>query len=195
MTTAKQNGARLAAPQDDTYKGQKVTELILDSGEMVYVKSLSVYIRRGLKSKAEALYPYPDKGAYEILVDPEKAAIPGMTHPAEDNPEYQAVIAEIEDTRLQWYIDHLISEFCEWPAGKESLIAKYAEQVKSLSDILDIEGDEWEATWRYCLIGDADRNNIIQAANGNLILTEGEVRDAMRIFRPVVQGSRHPDRD
>lgn len=187
---SKTNGAGAPPHLDteDSYKGQKVIELVLDSGELVLVKPMSVYLRQAIAAKAETLYPFPDEADYERPVDPEKAAIPGMMHPAKDNPDYQLKLAEISTERLSWYTDYLIGTIIEWPAGKTALMAKYAEQVEQLAGVLDIQEDAWEATWKYCLVGDVDRQNIMQAVNGNLMLTEGEVRDAMRIFRPVVSG-------
>lgn len=181
--------------EEGTYYGQKVVEFTLDSGEVVWVRPLSFQLRQALFEKAEKRFPYPDPVPFEKKVDPERTAIPGaeMTIPADQNPEYQTLKRKVDIERMGWITDQIILLSCEFPAGKDTLIARYAERLNALGEVIDLSGDAWADTFNYCLIGSsADRQNIINAAESNLQLTEAEVRDALRIFRPVLRRNADP---
>lgn len=179
---------------EGTFHGQKVVEFILDSGEIVWVKPLSWQLRRALFEKAEKRFPYPDPAPYEKAVDPERTAVPdaAMVIPADQHPEYQQLKREVDLQRQTWVTQQMILLSCEFPAGKAALLEKYKPRLEELGQVIDLSGDDWTDIFDYCLIGSsADRQNIVNAVESSLQLTEGEVRDALRIFRPVVQRDAH----
>lgn len=173
---------------------EKVVMLELDSGETVHVRPRSFFVRRALTEKAEKLFPLPDKAKYEVEIDPSLTVFPGEKTPAEQNPDYQQLVLEAKAKQLAWINDQFIKLVSDFPAGKEKLIKKYADERKMLSEIMDLPTDEWEATLFFCLIRtETDRTRVMQAGLDNLQLDEGEIVGALRLFRPVIRRNGHPN--
>lgn len=171
---------------------EKVVVFDLDSGETVHVRPRSFTVRRALTEKAEKLFPLPDKSEYEEEIDPSLTVFPGEKKPADQNPEYRQLLIEAQVRQTSWINDQFIKLICDFPEGKGKLIKKYTDERKMLSEVIEIPADEWEATLFFCLIQtDDDRNNILKAGTSNLQLTEEEIRDGMRMFRPVLRGNGH----
>jgi Trp operon repressor len=174
---------------NDQFGGLKVQELLLDSGEYVYVQSLSIYAIRALQDKAEELFPAPDKSEYEKPLPEDKAIEPGQVIPAEENPDYQQRMKIIEEQRSQ-YVNHQAIVLCVHPrVEKEALIKKYAARLEQMRQIMVVPPDEWEATLKMCVIASQeDSGQIAVAIRGlNTIPSEEEVVDGMRIFRPLLR--------
>lgn len=171
---------------------EKVVEFDLDSGETVHVRPRSFFVRRALTEKAEKLFPLPDKAAYEKEIDPSLTVFPGEKTPADQNPEYLELVRDAKARQLTWINDQFIKLVADFPAGKEKLIKKYADELKDLGEIIDLPADEWEATLFFCLIRtETDRNRVMQAGLDNLQLEEGEVLNGLRIFRPKLRRDGH----
>lgn len=171
---------------------EKVVEFDLDSGETVHVRPRSFFVRRALTEKAEKLFPLPEKAAYEKEIDSSLTVFPGEKTPADQNPEYLELVRDAKARQLTWINDQFIKLVADFPAGKEKLIKKYADELKDLGEIIDLPTDEWEATLFFCLIRtETDRNRVMQAGLDNLQLDEGEIRDGMRMFRPQLRRHGH----
>lgn len=171
----------------------KVTEITLDSGVRVHVAPLSVYQRIALTQAAEKLYPYPDKAQYEEAL-PEGMAIEGLTIPAEQNPEYQTAVKLINNQRGE-YTNTAIFNLCltypDFPRGKPELIEYFAAYLDEQRDYMALPDDEWEATLRFAVIrSPSDEAQIISIVREDMPLTEAEITDAMRIFRPSIPFAR-----
>lgn len=168
----------------------KVTECLLDSGIRVFVIPLSRHQRNALNQAAEKLYPYPDKKQYEETL-PEDVAIPGMTLPAEENKDYQVAVREVNRQRSD-YIGLALLDICvsypDFPGGKDDLMKHFAPFLEKQRDWMALPEDEWEATLRFGILQSiADELTISRIANEETPVTEVEVNEEMRIFRPAVQ--------
>lgn len=170
------------------YGGKVVHEHLLDSGEIVYVQPLSIYLVRALREKAEELFPFPDKSKYEKVLDDDKAIEPGQTIPAEENPDYQKLYDEA-DTQQQAYVnEHCIALSVEPVQGRQVMIEKYKDRVAQMRTMMTLPDDEWDATLRFCIMTSRqDFNKITNSIMGQRLPGEDDIMFGMRIFRCYVR--------
>jgi hypothetical protein len=176
---------------------QKVTELTLDSGIRVFVTPLSRYQRNALIEAAEKLHPFPDKKQYEEAL-PDDVAIPGMTLPAEENPEYQAKVTEANRLRNEYVSTGMMNLCVQYPdfADRLALIEHFAPYLDEQRDWLALPDDEWLATLRFAIIrSPSDEAQILSVARDEIPVTEKEVNDNVRIFRPVLPKDKYRNLD
>lgn len=163
----------------------KVTELKLGSGVDMRVAPLSPFVFQKLRAKAEQLFPAPDEKAYEVEPEPGLMAIPGEKIPASQNPVYRAKVEEVEAQRKDWLTLAVVTMACEFTESRESLIEHFEAKLEAMRDFIDLPEDVWEATLYYGIItSEVEREVIIAAAESRLALTEEEVADGRRLFRP-----------
>lgn len=169
----------------------KVIEYECESGETIYVKPLSEFLRIQLARKAEKKYPYPDKTPYEKELSSDVAAIPGMKLPAEQNEDYRKLCREQDALRSWWqYNQEIVLAIEPKSDTRENLIIKYKDELTLIRDVLeeDMPDDAWEATLLMCVVkGDIDRRNIVMITHQRALLTEAEAREGLTIFRTVLQ--------
>jgi len=179
------------------FGGKKVFEILLDSGEYVHVQPLSIYVVRALRTKAEELFPSPDKKAYEKPLDEQKAVEPGQMIPAEENPEYQKLYDIAQEKQWRYVNDQSAMLSIEVAIGREKAIAKYQERIAQFRGVMSVPDDAWEATLKMCILTSTeDYNTVMLAVQGKTILpSEEEVRDGMRIFRCAIRKERPARRD
>ena len=179
---------------ENSFTGQKVVELILDSGETVYVKPLSIPLLYALMDKSATEYPYPDPKPYEKALDSAITFEPGQTLPATHNEEYRTLCAKADDRRRRWQNVQIVL-LCVMVEDKAALLVKYADTIKTVGKVIDLPEDEWEAVLLYCVLSSAhDYTQIVLAANGSMVVTEEGVRGAWRIFQPTLQRAKSAGR-
>lgn len=188
MTLNGTHSVKVAPPVNDT-GGRKVVEFVLDSGELVWVSPLSPYTHIAIQNKWEEVYPYPDPTPYERVLDDTVALLPGTVVPAIENPDYKKLVTEVENKRREGILLDIMLICCEFPDGQEAVIDRHEYQLGQLQRMhIPLPSDAWEATLLHgVLASEHDRLNILQAARSMLKLTEGEVADGMRVFRPEIQ--------
>lgn len=170
------------------YGGKVVHEHLLDSGEVIYVQPLSIYVIRALQDKAEELYPYPNKSDYEKPLDEAKAIEPGQVIPAEDNPEYQKLYDLARDKQQNYANDQAITLSVEPVQGRQAMIDKYKERVAQMRQIMTLPEDEWAATLRFCVLTSrSDFNKVTASIMGHRLPGEEDILNGMRIFRGHVR--------
>lgn len=168
--------------------GKKVVLIDLDSGEQIYAAPISPLIINAIVRQSEVEYPYPDDAPYRLPL--ENAAIPGDTLPASENPSYRALMKSVEVERAKYQnISVVLASVNDAPLGKDTLIAKYADDVETMRAIVPLPENAWHATLYLLIASRDDQMLVVNAATSSLPLTSEEVRDGMRIFRPQVQGS------
>lgn len=170
------------------FGGEKRFELLMDSGEIVRVAPLSIYVVRALQDKAEELFPFPDKTKYEKPVDTKKAIEPGQMIPASENPEYRKLYDEAAENQQRYVSDRSIDLSVEPALGREVMIEKYKDRIAQMRDMMTLPDDAWSATLRFCVIGSRqDYTRIATAIMGQALPKEEEILDGMRIFRCYVR--------
>lgn len=177
--------------------GQKTFAIPMESGDYLLIQPLSVYAIQALERRAEELYPFPAKADYEMELDPDKALVPGQKIPAEENPDYKNAYDIARSKQRRYVNDKALALSVDVEGGKDYAIAKYAERIAQMRDMMTLPEDEWEATLFFCLIGSQeDLSNIVMAINGqNTLPTEEEIRDGMRLFRCSLRQPRPARRD
>jgi hypothetical protein len=176
------------------FGGKKVFEILLDSGELVHVQPLSIYVVRALENKAQEIYPFPDKAEYEKPLDDAKALEPGQKIPAEENPDYQKAYTNATKLQARYSNERCFMLSIEPVVGREKLIAKYKTRIAQMREMMTLPDDDWEATLRFCVLTSSEDYIRVTAAiqGGAEVVSEEEIRDGMRIFRCYVR--HNPDR-
>jgi len=171
----------------DQFAGQKVIELILDSGETVYVKPLSILHYHALVMRAEQEYPYPDPKPYEKEIDASKTLEPGEVIPATQNPAYQVLCKAIDEQRKTWQYRQYILLSVE-VVDQKATLERHQARVEKLRAMMALPEDAWEATLLYSIISSTDDyNRVLSATSGQMLVTEEEISNGWRIFRPRIQ--------
>ena len=174
---------------------EKLIEIALDSGETVYVRPLSPFALQAIDEAARQAFPPPDKKAYEKpLSDIVPNAMPGVMAQAEDNPDYQAALkankADVNGRMIELTLRSGV--IVDTPEGREATIARYAERLSRLRELIPLPDDDWLAVSLYCLLASyRDRAKIASIVINPL--TDAEVRSAIRSFRYPVQRNRPAD--
>lgn len=164
--------------------------ILLDSGETAKVSPLSFYAQQDILARLNEQYPLPDPEAYK-LPNPEEDPIPGMEFlPANENPAYVEAGIAANKQRLKGFREALIDLCVEFEASREDMISRHARAIARLRKYADIPQDEWYATLYYAVLTSAiEIQMLVNAAQQQLPLTEGETLEGVRIFRPALQGS------
>lgn len=173
------------------YGGKVVHEHLLDSGEIVYVQPLSIYLVNALRDKARELYPFPNKTDYERTLDDAKAIEPGQVIPAEENPDYQKLYDEAERKQQEHVNEKCVALSVEPVQGREAMIAKYKDRIAQLRELMTLPEDAWEATLKFCIMTSRqDFNKITNSIMGQRLPGEEDILNGMRIFRCYVRQDR-----
>lgn len=139
-----------------------------------------------LKMRQE--YPPIDLTPYMVPV--ERSASPDQKVLDEDNPDYKRRIEELERNRTRWLLDYVFDVYVNVapPYTREEVIETCKPLLEQKRKHIDIVGGDWFAVVRHVLVKDAmGYDDLIKALKNKLPLTEGEILDGMRIFRPVIQ--------
>lgn len=164
----------------------KVIEIELDSGVMVHVTPLNLWVYQQLQEAAAEQFPDPDKTPYEE--DLPDAATPDIKIPAEENPDYQEAIAAQHSQRVNFILEWLLRRSLKFPEGEDALRERFSGLVNDLKDIrpaLDL--DDWMTFVKCILVSPVEFNIINAIVQDRLPITEVEVREAYRLFRPELQ--------
>lgn len=166
----------------------KCVEIMLDSGVKVYVTPLSRYQLTALQAAARERYPCPDKAAYTLPM-PEGVGIPGAMIPAEDNDEYQTLYSEAERLQSEFILTAMMDmcvTFADFKS-REEVVGYFAAFIAQQRQWMTLPDDEWLATWRFAVVRSASDEELITAVVKDLLpITEVEITDEMRLFRPSV---------
>lgn len=166
---------------------QKLYEVPLDSGEIVFVQPLTAFARQAIFDRASEVYPAPDKTLYEKPL--ENAPVATLIE-AELNPEYQEAMKVVRGKRLAWYWEGVINAgvVVDTPEGRETTIQRYAERLKALRQSANLPSDNWFATVKFMLITTQDDVRYITNAASEA-LKEEEIRIGIHSFRRDIQPS------
>lgn len=194
MTEQSHNGS------GDSIPLPSATELILSTNLRVWVYPMNSTDFIRVMDDFEKLHPAPDKTAYERPVPPEDASFEGQMLSGESNPDYIAALNVRARARKQYIIRSYLLGYVDYPdTSEEELIARYARVIKHKRRAMTLPEDAWEATVMHALITEPeDQQMIVNVIERKMPLSEGEVTDQVRIFRPVHRGESNgklPERD
>lgn len=163
-----------------------------DSGVTLSVKPLSPFLFQQLRDLSLQKFPDPDKEAYELPY-PEgvEPAIPGSKIPAEDNPDYRALVDKQSNKRAQFVSRTVITLACELSdgVGYSDIVEQFDNERIRLKEIMELPESAWEATLLYCIITSVkEQVDLTLIAESRLPLTPGEVVNGVKFFRLVLSG-------
>ena len=162
-----------------------VIEIQLDNGVTAYVTPLKPFAARAIIKRGEELYPDPDPEPFERPI--EDALVPGTVTPADEHPEYKALLREVRTKRSLHLQSAVLACVQIADCTREEVIAQYREQLAALRQFGDIDEDDYVAALRSFMLTTNEYAAIINAASMKLPLNAEEVKDGMRIFRYHVQ--------
>ncbi|MDX2137604.1 MAG: hypothetical protein SF123_05870 [Chloroflexota bacterium] len=167
---------------------RKIVVVALDSGTVAWVSPMSPFTQRQILKRAEVLYPLPDPKQYEQPLP--DAAVEGDVIPAEMNPAYQHEVERIKAARTDYLVEVAILTHIEFPDGEAALLERFEQRLLSLRRFADLPHDDWEALVKFVLLTSKDdMSRVMQVIQERLPLTQGEVIDGMRFFRPALPGA------
>lgn len=160
------------------------------SGVMVHVTPLSIFTIQAIRDKAEQEFPYPDPDPYRL---PLENAVEGVTLPAQENPEYQALCKPIDDARNGWKAETYIEMACTYPQfeSREAMIAHFKPRLDQLRKVAVIDENDWQNVLNHCVFtGKPDKQAVVYLAlqDAAIPLTPAEVVEGVRFFRVDLSG-------
>ena len=158
-----------------------------ENGIKVFVTPPPPYVVLGMQAKIEADFPYPDGDLYRLPM--EHAAIEGKTLPPEENPEYRALLVDVDKARKDVRIIRLIAAaISRTEPAKEDLIAQYEANYGADLDRWQgygyVEADPWHRTIHGLLLTSLSWiNKYMALVNQTAPLTMPEVIEGVHQFR------------
>lgn len=186
-----------------------VVEYCTQSGVLIHVTPLSLFLIQAVINKSEDIFEYPSEKDYRLteqlnesgeMVQADDVIASGF-FPASENPEYVALCKAVDTERLDWQGYAFIELACTFPQyeSRDAMIAFFRPQLEKMRRFAAIPEDEWKAILDFCVftkrvkfnldkggvITTTERNTVILLAQQNInqMLTTSEVVGAMRVFR------------
>lgn len=179
------NGAReIALPS--------VTELVLSSGMVVWIRPVSLNDQRLIHSQMDSKYPLPREADYKIPVPEDQASVPGQT--MTDTEAYRTALGMVGKERQVYFMRAHILTCVDFPEGTDAVVARFRPEIERKRKTLPLPEDDLEAVIFYSVIQTLDDEKLIASAiNQTLPVSMPEVVDQLRIFRPETQSRvNHP---
>lgn len=165
-------------------------ELTLTTGVKCRVYPLAAWDNQALLGEARVKYPAPDPKEYEVLVDPEIASVPGQVHPATSNPLFIEAMQECQRQWNQHVTDGMLALCVTFNETPDVLIERYKPMLDHKRRRLTLPENAWAATLKHGILADnKDVADVLAIAQGQMPLTEGEIADGVRLFRPASERS------
>ncbi len=161
-------------------------EVHTHSGVTVYVTPLTQQAMQSLVVAASALHPLPDPKPYETVI--EGAFVEGDTRPARENPAYVALVNEIEMERQLFLRMALLSAAVDSPM-REQIVAYYRPRTTRMMAYVSGKTDDdlWPLVLQWYVLNEAELVSVLQIAQDKAPLTEAEIREGVKFFRPAVR--------
>lgn len=174
----------------------------LKSGVTVQVTPLTIIGQQYLQDLAKDEFPAPDSEPFQVEI--EDALTPGMLTAPTDSPEYVRLFGEAL-IRRNFRFKTLVLEKCIQVYGAEAwqVLYAYADSIANLGEspyvyvvsqdkvsVKCILTEDMSKLLYFFLADLTEINQILDIAQRRLPITEGEIIEGFRYFRPVeIQGA------
>lgn len=167
---------------------------LLDSGIEALVTPLSAFTVKALRDRAVTVHPDPDPDdtRYRVSAEdlPDGVTLPPGGIAGTETIEWQQDKRDAETAQSEWLMFAVIDLAVDF-GDRDALVAQLANEREKLARYIDLPSDEWQATLRHCvLLSPNEAPDLFRIAAGQMALTEDEVAEGVRYFRPVLQGAR-----
>lgn len=162
-----------------------VIAIEIEWGRTVYVTPLSAFAARAISQRALEKFPDPDPTPFEKPLP--DAVIEGEVLPATNDPEYVALVTDTRNKRNLYIHAAILAMTQIEGVSRDELIGAYKEQLTVLRTFGELPEDDYVAALRTFVLKPADYAAIVLAATNKMPLSQGEILDGLRIFRPVLQ--------
>lgn len=174
-----------------------VVEHVTTGGVTLHITPLNVFTRKAMLELAQQQHPLPNPKDFEKAVPPEQALYEGQTIFDDTDPAYTQARRRAIQSQNDITATMMIRAGVRIADDLDDVRAAYGGLLDGLRSVgLPLPDDEHEALLLYGVLTDRDD---IAAVMSHLEqrsqLSEGEVRDALRVFRSEVRRGRpsgHP---
>ena len=161
-----------------------VTELVMSSGVVVWIRPMSLNDQRLINEKMKAEYPLPREADFKIPVPEDQRSVPDQMMTDTEAYKEAMGIAGLQQ-RAFWLRAHMLT-CVDFPEGTETIVARYLPEVERKRKFLDLPADDLEAVIFHSVIQTpADEKLISAAITQTLPVEMSEVVSQLRIFRPT----------
>lgn len=161
----------------------------LHKGVILTITPLSAFAQKAFHARAAQMFPEPDRAPFEVEI--EDAFKPGTKTKAEDSTEWLALMRDVLQLRSQAYIGLLLDATCN-VEDRAALLEPYTHAVEAFKvAVKDLPvGAALSSNFVALLLGvlaeEQEVSALIRLAQGATPLTDAEIVDGYRYFRPVV---------
>lgn len=161
---------------------------VLMSGVEVQLMPLSPYLRKRLADYASAQHPFDDTPWRKPL---ENSLAENQTFLDEDDPDYikarRANLAKVDNLLFEL----MVAECVQFDRSQDELIEQYKERLEHLRKYNIDDESDWDIVlWQILITSEDDMKIIYDVSNSTATLTEVEVNEAIRLFRPSLSRAR-----
>jgi hypothetical protein len=157
---------------------------LLDSGVEAVVTPLSAFTIKALRDRANTLHPDPDPAADKYKVELPENVIGDVR--GEETLEWQEDRRDAVLARSEWLTFAVIELAVDF-GDKDALVAQFADEREHLARFIDMPVDALDATLRHCVLrSPTEPAFLFNVAAGQVALSEDEVAEGVRYFRPDV---------
>lgn len=155
----------------------------------LHVSQPTGFDKLAIQQAAEKEYPMFDVEPYRKPIP--HSAIEGDTFIDKDDIGYKQAMVTLSRQRHDYILDQLLDLFVDIapPHTREEVIAALEPAIARRAKVIDVDGTAWYVVLKHGLLSETEFAQIGKIFNERLPLEESEVRDGMRIFRPIVPGS------
>lgn len=182
-----ENGTKAATPLLPS-----VTELVMTSGIVIWVRPLSINDQTLIREEMDRLYPLPKEREFQIPVPEDQQTIPGQT--MVDTAAFKEATNAVWTKReIYWKKAHALA-CVDFPEGTDAIVARYLPEIERKRKFLALPKDDLEAVLLHAVITTPnDHQQIFEALMKTLPVGVPEVTRELRIFRPATErGVDHP---
>lgn len=167
-----------------------VIEYTTFSGVVLHITPLSVASTNRIAELAEAAYPNFDDAPFQVEIP--DSAIEGATFLDTENAEYKRLLAELNSNRRRHENALVVELAVEYTEPTEKLLKRFEGRIGKIRRLLNLNGDltdEEILLHQIALESNKDLQNILLIIMERKSITEAEIDNGLKIFRPALPGS------
>ncbi len=164
-----------------------VTELVMTSGVVIWVRPMSLNDQRLINDEANRRYPLPREADFKVPVPEDQQTFAGQT--MTDVEAFKEAAAAVGVQRATFWLRAHVMTSVDFPEGVDVLVARYLPEITRKRKYLALPEDDLEAVIFHSIITTPDdEKQILDVIKKVMPVGVPEVTAELRIFRPAVGG-------